>query len=194
MVPHSLKSKQNGSALVIILVAVVIVAIAGVGVFIAKGSSDKKDTTSQQSSKTTPFKAITATNTADVKSLFSAAKAGTYDAKCSYTDDSGKNSTIYVSGDKMRVDTTINTKPGHMLVLASTAYIWADGDSKGSSLPVTKDSNSTGSTDKFADNVDKYKLSCQSTSRLDASLFKKPDSVTFTDFNSQIKSSSYSSN
>jgi len=195
MVLHSLNSKQNGSALVIVLVAVVLVAVVGAGVYITKGDSKKENGTSPQNSTATPFKSITATNTADVKSLFSAAKAGTYDAKCSYTDDSGKNSAIYISGaEKMRIDTTIDNKSGHMLVLGKTAYIWAEGNAKGSTIPVTNSSNSSTSTDKFADNVEKYKLSCQSVSRLDASLFKQPTDVTFTDFNSQIKPSSYESN
>lgn len=188
MVFHSLRSKQTGSAHAIILIAVVVLVLIGVGVYITQGNSKRtSNNTGQQTSVISPFKSTTATTSTDVKTMIKTARAGTYDVKCTYTDDSNNSSTIHISGsDKMRIDTTINNSPGHMLWLDKTVYIWADGNDKGSTLPVKEGGSDSGSTDKFAENVDKYKMKCESTKNLDRSLFKLPTNVTFTDFNSQI--------
>lgn len=189
--PKSLHNNQNGASHLVLLIVTVLVIVGGIGVYILTGSrKNQNDKTTSSQQPVTPFKMMTATNATDIKSMINASRAGNYDVKCRYTDDSGNASTIYVTKDKMRVDTTINKKAGHMIWLSDKAYIWADGDTKGSILPVTKDTDSSKQTDKFADNVDKYKMSCQNATHIDVTLFKVPTNISFTEFSTQSGSSS----
>lgn len=182
---QSLRNKQDGVAHLALLVVAILVVVGGIGAYILTKGSKKNDSnnpgTSQQSMM--PFTQKTANTPEEMKSMMTAARNGNYAAKCTFTDDSGNASYIYIAKDRMRVDTTINKKAGHMVWTTDKAYIWADGDTKGSILPVTNESSSSQQTDKFADSAAKYKMSCQTQKQLDDSLFKIPTNVKFTDFN-----------
>lgn len=186
---QSLRNQSGAAHLALIIVAVLLV-VGGIGAYIlTNGSKNNGGLTSLN-----PFTSKSATTSTEIKAMILDAKAGKSKVSCDYTDDSGKASAIYIAGsDKMRVDTTINKNPGHMLWLGDKAYIWADGNNKGSYLPATKSSDTTSAqTDKFANDVAKYKMSCRTVSKLDDSIFKLPENVTFTDFNSQLNSTSHS--
>ena len=186
MASYSRQDKQRGSALVIILTLVAILATAGAIVYVLLSSNDKGGGVDlgKIGQKTT-----TASTSDGVKALLTKAKAGEYDAKCTYTSESG-DGTLYVSGaEKMRVDTTINDRPGHVLRLGGAGYIWADGQSEGSKLPFQSGSSTDSkySPETFASKVDKYHVRCESVGHLSESLFTLPKGVNFIDVNSQLQ-------
>jgi hypothetical protein len=206
MAAHSLKIQQTGSAHLFLMVVVVLIIIGGIGAYVATGGFKKDSNSSQNRHQTSAgdnFTVTKASTAADIKAMLAAAKAGDYDVQCTVDYDkvpeasnallpvSGK-STLYISGTaRMRVDTTINHKPGHFMRLGKSVYLWADGAKQGSKIPVsTKSSSSSSSTDTFTKDAEKYDMQCQSVARLDDSLFVLPTGVTFTDLNSQFNSSS----
>lgn len=175
--------KQRGSALVIIVTIIILLAVSGAIIYVLlnkqKGGSDALPSIG--------FKAITAKTPDDVITLLKSAKAGSYDAKCTYTDKTTGEGTLYIKGDKMRVDTTISQKPGHVLKLGDSTYIWADGQSEGSKFPVREENkDSIYSSDNFAAKAQEDNVVCQSVANLRDSLFVLPKSVNFVDVNSQI--------
>lgn len=189
MTSYSRNDEQRGSAVVIALtVTAVVVTIGAIAfVLIANGGKNNGIDLGKIGHKT-----ITAATSEEVKVLLTSAKAGDYDAKCTYTDENG-DSTIYISGAaKMRVDTTINEKPGHVLRLGDAGYVWADGQKEGSKLPFKSESSTSSkySPDTFASKVDQYHVKCESVAGLDDSLFTLPTDVTFVDVNSKLNSSS----
>lgn len=175
---YRIQNEQRGSALVIILTVIAILVVLGGITYVLinnnKGSSGLTNTFHQTK---------TATTADEVKALLTDAKAGKYDAKCTYLLKTVE-STLYVQGDsKMRVDTTIEDKPGHFVRLGDSVYIWADGNPKGSILPISDENKDSEYTpDGFASRVDQYNIKCQSVGRLSDSLFAMPSDVTFTDF------------
>lgn len=185
----------RGSVLVIILSIVAVVALSGAVAYTYIARNGNTSGGALVAPKT-----ITATTPDGVKALLTNAMAGKYDAKCTYTTTSmiNKNdtkpvtSTLYIhSAKKMRVDTPISNKPGHMLWLGESVYIWTDGDSKGSILPITNDGNGkTYTPEGFSSKVKEYRATCQSVPQISESMFTKPSKVEFVDFNAQIKSSS----
>lgn len=185
---------SRGSGLVIILSIVAVIVIGGA---VAYAFMARKNTATGSVISPAPPKTITATTPDGVKALLTDAMAGKYGAKCSYmttaNDSTSTKSMLYVkSAKKMRVDTPISDKPGHMLWLNDLVYIWADGDSKGSILPVTSSTQSkTYTPDGFSSKVKEYQATCQSVPAMDESLFEKPTNIEFIDFNAQIKKSSY---
>jgi hypothetical protein len=207
---HKLTSSQNGSAIMIVVFIVVLALIGGAGAYVATGGfkNGGDNTNSQQTNKN--FKSVTATSTADLKTMFAAAKADEYDIKCTLNYDksaASKNAllpvsgpaTLYVDGaKKMRVDMTISGKSSHFMRLGQSAYLWNDGATKGSEFPITNESatstSSQLSTESFADNAKNYDLKCQSVADLDVSLFILPTGVTFTEVNSTLNSTRSTSN
>ena len=186
MASYSRQDKQRGSSLVIILAAAAVLVTGGAiaYVLLSKNSGGEGVNLSSIGHKT-----ITASTADSVKALLTNAKAGDYDAKCTYTDESG-NGTLYIKGsDTMRVDTTIKEKPAHVVRIKDAMYIWADGQTEGSKFPVT-DTNggSKYSPDSFATKVDKYHVKCESVAHLSESLFTLPKSVNFVDVNTQLNS------
>lgn len=188
MASYSQNNRQRGSALVIILTIAVVLLTGGALAYVGINQLNKEG-----KGIDVPLvgqKTITATTPETVKGLLTKAQAGEYDAKCTFTDDAGNQGTLYVEGEKkMRVDTTISDKPGHVLRLDDKVYIWADGQDEGSLFPMREDkANSNYSAEKFADNVEKYKVTCKSVGSLDSSLFALPKGVNFVDVNEQLKS------
>jgi hypothetical protein len=174
MSSHTEKNSR-GSALVIALTVVAVLVIIGAIAYalLAKNGGS--------SLKNLFHKTITATTADEVRTLLSDAKAGKYDVKCTYNIKSVE-STLYIKGDdKMRVDTVITDKPGHVLRLDESVYLWAEGNPKGSRLPVTKE-DSDYTPDGFANKVEESKAKCQSVGSLDESLFAVPSDVEFEDF------------
>ena len=183
MVPHIRHDTQRGSVLVIILTVAVMLVVSGAIAYVLL--SKKEGGTAALPS--IGFKSITAKTPADVTTLLKSAKAGNYDAKCTYTDKTTGDGTIYVKGDKMRVDTTISKKPGHVLKLDDSTYIWADGQSEGSKFPVRpENTDSVYSAESFASKAQEDNVSCQSVASLSNSLFTLPSNVNFVDVNSQM--------
>lgn len=192
----STHQNSRGSGLVIILSIVAVIAISGAVAytFVTRGSNVKN---TASSSAPATVKTVSATTPEEVKAILTDAMAGKYGAKCDYTtttaDSKSTQSTLYIKDSKkMRVDTPISNKPGHMLWLGEAVYLWADGDSKGSILPVKDSSQSkTYTPDGFASKVKEYHATCQSDAHMDESLFTKPANIEFVDFNAAVKSSSY---
>lgn len=180
--PHT---KQRGSALVIIVtVAAVLVVIAAIA-YVLLSKKDSKPSLGNVFHKT-----VTATTADEVKTLLTDARAGKYDAKCTYLLKSHESS-LYIKGDKkMRIDTVIDDKPGHFLGLDDSMYIWADGNPKGSILPLKNNKDSEYSPDSFANRVEEYHVKCESVASLSDSLFVPPSDVTFADFKAQGGSAS----
>lgn len=187
MASYSHKNEQRGSALLILLAVAAVLVVAGAIAYLLL--------TGKGSVGNVFHSTITATTPSEVKALLMDAKAGKYDAKCTYLLKSVEN-TLYMQGDaKMRVDTVIEDKPGHFVRLGDSVYIWADGNPKGSKLPISdKNKDSQYTPDGFASKVEEYDIKCESVGRLSDTLFTLPSDVTFTDFNSQLRSSSSSSN
>lgn len=181
---YSRQNKQRGSALVIVLAITAVLATGG-AIAYALISSNKDGGVVDL--KSISHKTITATTSSEVKTLLTNAKAGDYDAKCTFTSESG-DGTLYIKGPVgMRVDTTISDKPAHVLQHGDSVYIWADGQSEGSKFPMSDENkDSQYSPDAFANKVDEYHIKCQSVARLSDSLFTLPPSVTFVDVNSQF--------
>jgi len=170
--------KQRGSALVILLSVAAVLVVAGAIVFVLMSKKD-----GDFSLASTFHRTITATTASEVRTLLTDAKAGKYDAKCTYLLKSVE-STLYVKGDsKMRVDTAIADKPGHFVRIGDSMYVWADGNPKGSILPISDDNEDGEYTpDGFASKVEEYNVKCESVGHLSESLFTPPPNVTFTDF------------
>lgn len=185
MVYRSLQAKQTGSTHLIVLVVAVLVIIGGIGAYLATGGFKKT---------------VTATTPTEVKALLASARAGDYDAKCTYENKEADSdalivatgpSTLYVSGaDKMRMDTEVSGKNTHMMQLDDSMYMWADDNDKGSKFPIT---DSSDSANEFAEDAEKNQLKCESAD-LDASMFELPSNVTFTEPRTQFESSSNSGN
>lgn len=183
MVAFSLKSKQNGSAHMIFVAVAVLAVIVGAAAYVLTGGFGTKT--------------ITATTATEVKELIASAQAGEYDAKCTYSSkDADANgallattgtTTLYVKGEKKRIDATVSGQDSHFLQVDDSMYVWADGKDKGSKFPITKKDGD--SADKFAENVEKYQITCESAS-LDDALFEQPSDVTFTEPKAQFESSS----
>ncbi len=200
---NSLNTKQSGAAHLIAIVAVVVVLIGGIGAYVVLGGSKDKDANpgqnTQQNDAASNFVATKAITPSEIKTLIAAVKAGTYDAKCTldYGEGLPKSqsaltttgpATLYLSGaKKMRLDATIESKPSHFMRVDTFVYLWADGNPKGSKIPVsTKSSSSSASSaDSFAKNAEKYKMKCESAASLDNALFTPPTNVTFTEYNNQ---------
>lgn len=187
MSSHSHQSSR-GSALVIILVVVGVIGIVGAVAYVLLSKNGGGVANIFGSTKT-------ATSPGDIKSLLTEAKAGKFDAKCTYTTsgNDSADSAIYMSGAKrMRVDTPINGKPGHLVRIDNSAYLWADGESNGSKLPMNDKGDSGKYTpDEFSKKAKEYHMTCESVSSLSDSLFNLPSGVSFVDFNAQLQSSSY---
>jgi len=179
---------SRGSALVVILVVIGVVGIIGAVAYVLLNKNGGGVGNIFGSTKT-------ATSPGDIKSLLTEAKSGKFDAKCTYNTSGGDkpaDSTIYMSGaKKLRVDTPINGKPGHLIRIDDSAYLWADGDTNGSKLPITdKGESSKYTPDEFSKKAKDYRMTCESVSSLSDSLFNLPSGVSFVDFNAQLQSSS----
>lgn len=179
---------SRGSALVITLIVVGVVAIIGAVAYTLLSKNGNGGVGNIFGSSKT------ATSPGDIKSLLTEAKAGKFDVKCTYTTTGNDSidSTIYMSGaKKLRVDTPINGKPGHLIRIDNSAYLWADGDSNGSKLPMTdKGEGSKYTPDEFSKKASDYKMKCESVSSLSDSLFSLPSGVSFVDFNAELQGSS----
>lgn len=184
MSSHSYQSSR-GSALVIILVIVGVVGIVGAVAYVLLNNGGSVGNIFGSTK--------TATSTGDIKSLLADAKAGKFDAKCTYTTSGSEptDSTIYMSGaKKMRVDTPINGKPGHLIRIDNSAYLWADGDSTGSKLPMTdKGEGGKYTPDEFSKKAKDYHMTCESVSSVKDSLFELPSDIKFVDFNAELQNS-----
>jgi len=184
------RKRSRGSAVIITLIIVVIVAIISAIVYVVLSKSRESGGTRNIFSKT-----ITATTPDEIKALLTDAKAGKYDAKCTYTttttEEDASESTIYIGGaKKMRVHTPINKQPRHLVRVDDVAYVWADGDNKGSKLPMADESETgTYTPNTLSSKAQEYHMKCNSVGDLDDSLFALPKDVTFTDFNAEYKSS-----
>lgn len=181
-------NRQSGSALVTILAVAAILAVLGAIVFMLVNKKDNEFSLANIS-----HQSRTATTSEDVKALLTDVHAGKHDAKCTYLLKSIK-STLYIQGAKrMRVDTIIGDKPGHFVRMNDKMYMWADGNPKGTILPISDETIDNAYTpDGFASKVDEYKIKCESVGRLSESLFTPPSNVTFAEFKDQIRSSSSS--
>lgn len=184
---YSRKDPQRGSAIVIALVVAAVVITAGAIGYVLFSKSQGRDV----DLGALTHKTITADTSDEIKTLIQNVRNGDYDAKCTYSDDNG-DSTLYLSGaTKMRIDTTIEDKPGHIIRLDDAGYIWADSQSEGSKLPFTDEKkDSKYSPETFASKVDENNLKCQSVSKLSESLFTLPTDVNFVDVNTRFNSAS----
>ncbi len=190
---------QSGFGILAIVIIVAIVAAIGTGgYYAAKSSNQSKVRTEREQDTTSSENSVqgTTTTSVSVRNLLGLGKS----LSCSFTRADGSNTTsgtVYISGadGHLRGDFTTTLKSGntvesHMIQKDNKSYLWSSAQGKQgivmnmSGGPSMMQSTTSAQSSVNIDEALDYRCSDWTA---DASRFKTPSTVIFTDFSAMMK-------